>query len=211
MNTSINLEYAPNSYFSNIDLETRIRSKITGQIRKESVVESSNTKFTPPYILKGKISKQQRSEIGKIHPHNMGGEYLTALEQNQVEICRIVMQSTTLDVTSIRATLVNTVYFFSVIDEYEIFKYELPIKSSEKPLKTSQVLEQIDNCLIIVAEASSEHNDQLKGLMDPALSLHLGAGCEPTELIDFISVESAFYPELGDYYRNKINNYLRSL
>ena len=60
---SMDLNYAPPSYFSNIDLETKIKSKITGQIRKELVTESTKTKFTHPYILSGKISSMKISLV----------------------------------------------------------------------------------------------------------------------------------------------------
>ena len=98
----------------------------------------------------------------------MGGEFLTSLEENETEICRIVLQSTTLDTTSIRAKLIHKIYHFSVVDEYEVFNYQLPIKSSETPLKTSQILEQIDNCLVTEADEGGTY--QFHGIIDAIIS-----------------------------------------
>ena len=211
MKIPFNLEYAPASYFADVNLETRLGSKINGEVRKQQVLESAKSKYPPPYLMKSKISDQQRFENSKLHPRHMGGEYLQELELNQVEICRVIIHSTMLDVTSIRATLVGNEYFFDVTDEYEMFRYNLPIKSQTAPLTTSQMITQIDNCSIVEVDATPECSAQYTGLMDPVLSLHLNAGRDPSELIDYISVDSAFYPELTGYYQNKINKFLASL
>ena len=200
MKIPLNLEYAPASYFADVNLETRLGSKINGEVRKQQVLESGKSKYTPPYL-----------KNSKLHPRHMGGEYLQELELNQVEICRVIIHSTMLDVTSIRATLVGNEYFFDVTDEYEMFRYNLPIKSQTAPLTTSQMITQIDNCSIVEVDATPECSAQYTGLMDPVLSLHLNAGRDPSELIDYISVDSAFYPELTGYYQNKINKFLASL
>ena len=205
------LEFAPQSYFSKIDLETRLKSTIFGQKRKETVLENTKTKFTAPFLLRGQISDSQRSKSGAVHPKYMGGEYLPNMEQNEVEICRVILQSTTLDVTSMRANLNNGLYSYSVSDEYDLFKYQLPIQSSKNPLATGQMIEQIDNCLIHEVGQNGNASEVFHGLTTPVLTLHIDGGCDPKELIDYISVDSAFYPELGAYYKNKINNYLLQL
>jgi len=204
-------EFAPQSYFSNITLETSIKSKITGQKRKETVLESAKTKFTPPFLLRGKISDAQRTKTSAIHPQYMGGEYLPDMDQAEVEICRIVMQSTTLDVTSVRANLKDGIYSYNVSDEYDLFEYRLPIQSSKVPLTARQIIDQIDNCLVQDVDESGNVGEVFHGLTSPVLTVHLDGGCNPKDLVDFISVESAFYLELGAYYKNKINNYLLNL
>ena len=209
MTTRIDLDFAPKSYFQSLSLETKIRSKTTGQLRKEAVVESSRVKFTSPYALKGQITEEEKRAASQIHPSYMGGEFLPNFDQKEIEICRIVLKSTTLDVTSVRVTLSEKTYFYSVIDEYEIFDYDLPIKTSTTPLTTEQMLEQIDNCLI--KEHGEGSGDEFQGLMSPVLMKHLNGGRPSRDLVDYISVESAFYPELANYYRSKINNYLLTL
>ena len=67
----------------------------------------------------------------------------------------------------------------------------------------SQILEQIDNCLVTEADESGTY--QFRGIIDAIISPHLNANYDPSDLIGFVAVESAFYSELTEYYQAKIN------
>ena len=204
---SFDFDFSPSSYFSNLDFTTRIKSRVDGQKRKEEILKKSSRGFVPPALMKNKLSVVKRSERSALHPHHMGGEYLPGMKGNEIEICRIVVQSTTLDVIAIRVQLNDGIYFYSVNDEYEIFDYQLPYPSSEVPLTMKELIEQIDNCL--VQEKNAEKiNYSETGLIKPILRNQLSGGSRREDLVDFIAVESQFYPRISEYYTTKINEYL---
>ena len=90
---------------------------------------------------------------GQIHPWMMGGEYLPDLKMSQVEICRIVSKSTTMDVFSIRARKIDQKLHYSVADEYGDNEYRLPQVSSLEPLTMGALIENLDSCI----EVSTPH------------------------------------------------------
>ena len=49
------------------------------------------------------LDEAMRAAWGRIHPTNMGGEYLPPLREGEVEIARISLESTTADQISVRA------------------------------------------------------------------------------------------------------------
>ena len=202
-----NLNFAPSSYFSDLNLKTRIRSRVGGQLRKEAVLKTSSEKFTPPTLLKGQLPEKLRFEQSEIHPQLMGGEYLPHMNVNEVEICRVVLQSTTLDITSIRVSLSDDKLQYFVSDEYEIFEYQLKYPSTCVPLTMAEMVAQIDDCIVIERE-QDKTSYEIRGLIKPVLSMHLERGSNAQELKNFITVESSFYPELSRYYLDQISQWL---
>ena len=75
----------------------------------------------------------------------MGGEYLPDLKTGEIEIARITLKSTTLDVISIRARKSSARISYRMVDEYGEHEYALAIKSSKEPLTLQQVIKLIDS------------------------------------------------------------------
>jgi len=84
----------------------------------------------------------ERTRFERIHPENMGGEYLPNLRPNEVEIARISIRSTTGDVTSVYCKPSVRGFSYRVVDEYngETISGK-PTCSSKKPLSLGELLD----------------------------------------------------------------------
>lgn len=120
----------------------------------------------------------------------MGGEYLLDLYSKEVEIARVVLQSTTMDVNSIRARKTKHRIVYRIFDEYEpeCWDFHLTKKTSAKPLTMRELVSLIDNA-------------RENGLVGNGQNYHFYEyGEEAEEIYDFETASSAFYPELAKWY-----------
>jgi len=139
------LSWRPTNYFQDLTLEQKLGSRIKGQIRGKKVIGDIRDQPVHPELMKSELASDLKDVHGKIHPVMMGGEYLPDLKDLEVEICRVVLESTTMDVTSIRAKKQKDRIIYRVEDEYDN-EYRLPHKSSSKPLTMKQLINNIDKC-----------------------------------------------------------------
>jgi hypothetical protein len=123
---------------------------------------------------------------------------LSSLQESQVEIARISLESTTADVISIRAKREEQGISYNIVDEYESEFFFEP-QESELPLTMGDIVRLIDQAQTV---DSAEMDDE-KGLTDFYRNLNLMSGADPTDLIDFVTVSSEFYPDLQSYYRDR--------
>ena len=142
---SFDLNWRPTNYFQDLTLEQKLGSKVKGQIRGKKVIGDIRDQPVHPELMKSELASDLKDIHGKIHPVMMGGEYLPDLKDSEVEICRIVLESTTMDVTSIRAKKQKDRIIYRVKDEYDN-EYRLIHKSSSKPLTMKQLINNIDKC-----------------------------------------------------------------
>ena len=127
---------------------------------------------------------------GRLHPSNMGGEYLPPLRRGEVEIARISLQSVTADQISVRARRSGRRTGYRVVDEYPEFRtYVCHPASSLSPLSLGE--------LITLMESASEGGS----ILFPILGMNMRDASTPSDLATFITVTSDFYPDLGPYYR----------
>jgi hypothetical protein len=75
-------------------------------------------------------------------------------------------------------------------------------KSSLRPLTLAQLIKLIDHA------GHEDLNPDGESLTDHLREMQ--EGCEPHELIDFVTVESVFYPGLSEYYRTKAREWLET-
>lgn len=125
----------------------------------------------------------------------LGKEYLRELKQNEVEIARLELESTTQDVCSIRARATNNSIKYRIIDEYN--EEDGPVagvKSSKDILTFRQLIKLIDK--------SSWFGGSFFGGCRDANYDDFGEN-NPEELSHFESMDSRFYPELYQYYKHK--------
>jgi hypothetical protein len=73
----------------------------------------------PAFMAHSALSVDERRAIGRLHPAFMGGEYLPDMAQNEVIIARVVIASTTQDVTCVYARRGKHRIHYRVVDEYE--------------------------------------------------------------------------------------------
>lgn len=202
------LAWRPLSYFEDLTLEQKLGSKIKGQLRGKKVIRDIRDQPVDPQLMKSELTSDLKDRHGKIHPIMMGGEYLPDLKESEVEICRIVLESTTMDVTSIRAKKKKDRIIYRVEDEYEN-EYRLIHKSSSKPLTMKQLINNIDKC--------GEYNegnlneDFGIGLVLPSINYMSGEDYSDEEVISFVKVQSHFYPEIEEYYEMKKKVWLAAI
>ena len=118
---TIDLEFRPQSYFWPLGLEKHLLSRIKGAQRKEALkalLDSGRLDDIPDFLAKSALSEEERRAIGRIHPMFMGGEYLPDMDEQEVEIARISIHSTTSDVTSVYARRTPQGIAYRVVDEW---------------------------------------------------------------------------------------------
>lgn len=136
----------------------------------------------------------------------MGGEYLPDLREDEVEICRIISKSTTMDVSSIRAQNKDSLIHYSFCDEYQDWdeepSFKIFQKPTDRPLSFSELINLIDNM--------KDQNGNTNGV----LSWYKWQVKEESifdvneNYRDFITVESSFYEDLAEYYEEQVKNFL---
>ena len=195
-----NSDYRPNSYWGPQLLETAILSKIKGQERKEMVSKylKSNDLSAMSYLTDESLPEEIRKSYGQIHPNFMGGEYLPDTKDNEVEIARVVLKSTTQDVYSFRAKKLKNNIKYSIHDEYEN-TFDLAIKTSSKPLTFSQIVKLIEFSTV---NEIQDYPNVYGGAREHQYHNYYN----DLHLWDFETVHSDFYRELEEWF--DIQNYI---
>ena len=198
----INFDYQPKSYWGPQDLKTFYGSRIKGQIRKKMITEEVESGNIPLSLLEPEVSEELKDYQNHFHPQMMGGEYLPNYKNNEIEICRVVLDSTTLDVYSLRVRKNKTRHVYRIVDEYSN-TFKLSQYSSIKPLKMIQIIQILNNCEVINYDSGEI---MMKGIIRP----HLDYMCDyhlddysKEKIINFVKVESNIYPEIEIYYEQQ--------
>ncbi|MFM7800629.1 MAG: hypothetical protein ACKO69_00535, partial [Limnohabitans sp.] len=121
MSHSIDVKYRPNSYFWAQKMGVTLSSQIKGAERKalyEALVAQGDAEAANELLRTPVLSQEERIAIGRLHPNFMGGEYLPNPKDQEVEIARITIASTTQDVTSVYARPAGKRIHYRVVDEY---------------------------------------------------------------------------------------------
>ena len=192
-----NLDYRPPFYFGPQDLKDFYNSRILGQIRRSFVSESIDKSNISASFRETLLDQNLRDALGQIHPSMMGGEYLPQYLKSEIELCRVVLNSTNMDVTSLRVRKQKQRYAYRIVDEYSN-KFILTKKTSTKPLLMREVIQILNTSKEILYDTEEEMGHV--GLIKPMIEYMKQDGCRKEESIDFVTVESTFYPELFAYY-----------
>jgi hypothetical protein len=119
----IDLAFRPKGYFWPLGVEKHLLTHIKGAARRamlERLIEEGRFGEIPAALAKTRLTDEERAEIGRIHPRLMGGEYLPDMSDDEVEIARIEIASTTFDVTSVYARRKPDGRIqYRVVDEYD--------------------------------------------------------------------------------------------
>ena len=178
-----NMDFCPKSYWEDA-IMTRL-ANIKGDIRRKTVLEAINlgsAEKLEDSMLQESLPENMREAVGKIHPAFMGGEYLPDSEENEVEIARVTLKSTTGDVFSIRARHDGKYIRYRVVDEYESDLKVSP-EHSESPLTFGELIALIDS-----TDGASDDGEGLTSIFRKGNS------------VDFVNVTSIFYPDLERWY-----------
>jgi hypothetical protein len=187
---SYDFNYRPRSYWGPQDLETHYGSRAKGELRRRTGLGLLAEGISDAGILAPSLAEEERRAAGAIHPWFMGGEYLPDFLPTEVEIARVTLQSTTMDVISIRARHTKHRIKYRIVDEYEEDfcgedRYTLKPKTSVRPLTLKALIDLID----------------ISGLVDgPRDGNYENGMIAAEEIYDFATVSSAFYPALGVWF-----------
>lgn len=136
------LEYRPNSYFWAEGLGLQLPPQVQGAERRRIYEKAlSEGEVLPEDFVKPTLGEEERRAWGSIHPAMMGGEYLPALRAGEVEVARIVIASTTCDVTCVYAIPKGNRIALRVVDEYEGMTLDAPVtRTVGRPLSLHELL-----------------------------------------------------------------------
>jgi hypothetical protein len=200
--------FRPETYWPDLPSEQGVVSQIKGTARRDIARRALAGEDLPrledeelyreamEFVLQDKLSPEERERWGRINPALMGGEYLPDLEAGDVEIVRIELASVTSDVVQVRARRhADGRLQYLVVDEYDS-RYTFTPESSDEPLSFAELIDFVDT-------AFHEGGwDGDLGLVDGPREANSGGG-DPDELVDFVRVSSAFYPQLEEYYAQR--------
>ncbi len=196
--------YRPASYWDESDPLSTILRNVKGTNRRQMIRDfwhQDRLSQLDPNLLADSTSPEARRELGAIHPSFMGGEYLPDFLPTEVEIARIELQSTTSDVSSIRARRIpeDDLIHYRIVDEYENI-YEIEQETSTAPLTQGELIALIDtaNCGL---EDGLAHCFNL-------MNYNATGDAEP--LRHFTTLSSEFYPELFGHYDEEHEEWVRS-
>ncbi|MBA2271219.1 MAG: hypothetical protein H0W20_11585, partial [Chthoniobacterales bacterium] len=147
------------------------------------------------HLLSGAV----RDPFGAIHPSFMGGEYLPPLRKDEVEIARVELESTTGDVTSIRAAKEGDLITYSIVDEYDT-EFDVSPASSAEPLTLVELVTMLDGAsegesLALVYTEMNYAGNESRGDLE--------------SLKSFTRVESQIYPALAEHHRKLTESWYR--
>ena len=194
------MDFRPRGYFGPLDAETLLGATIKGEVRRRVVLERmerGELEGLDPALAESELEDEVRAALGRLHPRMMGGEYLPALGAEEVEIARISLESTTFDQISERARRAGKRIRYRICDEYDT-DFAVRPASSMRPLALRQLIALIDGA-------------EEQGLVLGPIGYNLEAGADLDSMRGFVTVSSAFYPQLGTWYDNEIDGYLNGL
>lgn len=192
------LNWRPLSYSDHPDPVAAILSQVKGQARRQILRRRLRDALPSDfeYLAKEELTPAEREAWGNLFPQHMGGEYLPPRGRS-VEIARIVMRSTTMDVVSIRARRHHGRIGYSAVDEYpDMHDFIVRPRSSTRPLTLGQLADLVSG-LLLAGEGSEDFITQI---------LAMNADCGgPETLPGFLWVESEVYPWLGTVMDGRID------
>jgi len=204
-NSRYNLDYRPDSYWVNPGIADAISASIEDETGKR---------------LARKLHEAGRS-IGKIHPALMGGHYLPKNAVDEVEIARVTIESTSRDVVSIRAKRRGKRLTYRMMDEHGT-TFLIQPTSSGRPLTMGELIQLIDTSLPEGEEErwrGQSNSYRNNALMEPdeAASIAyldsetLKSVTEPEHLLNYVKINSSFYPELKAYYEEEAREWVHAV
>ena len=207
--TGTDYDFRPESYWSPAlsPLDAALRN-VKGCNRREMIRDYHSRGILPALsdnLLRDTLDEDTRRRLDLIHPSFMGGEYLPGYRRDEVEIARIELQSTTSDVISVRARPRGRRIEYSVCDEYQV-EYRLPQKTSRQPFSLRDLIRFLDSV------EHPEHDPEWErfGFVLSFNQTSLDCSGDLEALKDFTSVESDFYPGLGQHYARVISEWYQA-
>jgi len=212
----IDYEFRPSSYWepANDVLQAVLRN-VKGTRRREMITDffrEGRLDELAQELASDELSDEARERLGRIHPTFMGGEYLPGYRTNEVEIARIELESTTADVTTVRARLVGRKrprIEYRVVDEYECEFVFKPFTSAA-PLILGQLVDSLDS----VEQSGGGFDIDAVWLRHGSVLVanETNRACSDNGDSDpyrnFTRISSDFYPDLAIHYARLIDRWV---
>ena len=164
------MAYRPEDYFGRQDQQTALLSRVKGTARRNALREALDAGLiddVPDSVKSAALSHDARQFAGSLHPSFMSGEYLPTVDDRELEIARIHIQSTTGDVVSVYARLVGKRITYRVVDEYEGDTLSEPsTRTSMKALTMGQLIDFFLGAWDLYCCLESNFEDDLDGMLD---------------------------------------------
>lgn len=192
----IDLDFRPETYWPGEPDERVLLSRIKGVVRRRlaaEVLERGDDASAVPELFAEALHEEARRDWGRLHPCNLGGEFLPDLEPDEVEVARIELASTTADVISFRARRTGDGLRYRVVNEYGLDQV-LREGASADPLSLRELVELIDGT----------------GIIEEVLEMNFGDDPDPERTCAFVLVSSPFYPGLSEHYRRWVARWCAS-
>jgi len=191
----VTLDWRPLSYWDHADPVAAILANVKGEARRIAIRfgldgRAPNLPLEP--LTVDELTEEERRAWGSIHPHCLGGEYLPGYLPGETEIARLVFESVTCDVISIRARRrAGGRIHYRVVDEYpEDHSFRFSPQSSTRPLTLGALAEMI-------LTLRTEDDEFPEGFLATCLRFNIEAGEDPATAAEFIAAQSVVYPDLG--------------
>jgi hypothetical protein len=191
------LSYRPESYW---DYENNYLSSVKGWFRRlrigQLIAEGKGDLLPVKYFassLPDGFIEQAKNFSNRL----VSGEHLPDYEPSEIEIARITYNTVFMYVISIRARKIGQRISYRVVDESNT-SFTFAPKTSSRPFTFSELIEFIDG---IDAKESSYFCSMVKGFHYTNLIYPDGT----VTLEPFYELESACYPQLNDWFSERIN------
>ena len=196
--------FRPKSYWAETDPLSATLRNVTGENRRQMITDywaSGRIEELDVSLLQDEVDADTRTNLGRIHPSIMGGEFLPPFHPGETEIARFKLKSTTSDVISLRARPIPQGIAYRVVDEYGA-KFTLPIPRSTEPLTLAELIKQFD-------EGSLDDSgfDNRDGLSLGYNWLNVDED-NYESLRHFTSISSRIYRQLHDHFEHVYDEWL---
>lgn len=198
------LDYSPQSYWGGP--EERL-ARIKGANRRhlfEQAIQQGRLHTIPKVLFGESISPELGKSLASMNFQNMGGESLPPLRPHEIEIARVVFDSTTADVVSFRARKSGGRIHYSVTDEYENQWSKTTPRTSIKPLTMEQLIKMINNA----SYPDESSVDGSVGVFDIWYMSFQESDDDAEEFLDSYRVLSPYYPEITQWFRDSEREWL---
>jgi hypothetical protein len=203
----IDQNFRPSTYW---DEEKRELANISGTVRRTAAsAHKAHGRGRFPQNLTRKTTPEEKSWLGWLNPALRSGEDLPPVRRGETEIARIYLPTTVhAEVTSVRARRLKTGRIqYSIADEiyyYDGLLYRTKPRCSDVPLTLAELVE-----LIQTAELVNPPDKKVvsTGLVEPLWEQQHGYGESREQVQRFVHVSSEFYPQLGDAFREKFDQW----
>jgi hypothetical protein len=195
--SQVDLSWRPETYFWPSGLEKQLLAKVKGAARRaalQRLIDEGRLVEIPDFLATAGLSDDERTAIGQIHPHFMGGEYLPDQDEGEIEIARIEIDSTTGDVTSVYAHQDTSTIRYRVVDEYG-----------------GETLRDATECASTRPLTLGELEEFFLGAWPFFEVLEMNFGTDIEGMLGFFHGSSPFYPDFDHLLRERvIENYPES-